>query len=68
MSALELVRLYVGKHYPYICGGLTIIVRVIDARYIYGRNQVCITPVRDGSGSIWVDVASLGAPIATPGV
>ena len=66
------LQAYVGKRYHYtICGlgrgptdhGLTVHVRVIDAKEVYGHIRVCITPATDGSGSTWVNVQSLGREV-----
>ena len=49
-----------GEQLKFISGDtyLVVLVKVLDSRVCYGREQYSITPV-SGSGQRWVDVGSL---------
>lgn len=46
--------------------GLTVAVRILDARRNFGRNDVLVTPVT-GSGERWIDLARVQTVAATSG-
>lgn len=57
MTAKELMYM-VGEEAIYTVGKMDVAVGVVDARFVYGRPQCQITPLR-GAGMTWVDASSV---------
>jgi len=57
MTAKQLSYM-IGEEALYSINKIEVAVSVVDARFVYGRPQFQITPLR-GAGMVWVDASSI---------
>jgi hypothetical protein len=54
MNTVAMMSQAIGKQASIYQGGLTVTVRIMDAKQAYGQTRYLVTPVT-GSGSVWVN-------------